>query len=303
MKALVTGATGYIGSKLCDRLLAEGWQVNAIVRDSGRSPPERWEGKIQPIRYDGTTQSLMDGVAAIAPDVVFHLASLFIAEHRTEQVADLIASNILFGSQLAEACARAGIQHFISTGTSWQHYRAETYDPVCLYAATKQAFEDILDFYADAFRMKIVTLKLFDTYGPDDPRPKVVNLLLRAARTGEPLAMSPGEQRLDLVHVDDVTRAFSLCARHLIDDRTEGHAQYAVSSGASITLRQLAGLIEQVSGKQLNVTFGARPYRQREVMEPWRGGSPVPGWEPKIDLKSGLASIIDSSKGNSSPCF
>lgn len=298
MKAIVTGATGYIGSRLCDRLLAEGWQLSATVRDGGRPLPERWKGNVQPLRCDGTTESLMNSVAATAPDIVFHLASLFVAEHRTEQVSELITSNVLFGTQLAEACARAGVKNFINTGTSWQHFRSNGYDPVCLYAATKQAFEDILDFYADAFRMKIATLKLFDTYGPDDPRPKVVNLLLRAAETGEPLGMSPGEQRLDLVHVDDVTRAFSHCARRLLDNQVAvGHHRYAVSSGECISLRQLAALIEQMSGKNLNIAFGARPYREREVMEPWKGCQ-LPGWQPALTQEEGMIKLIPTRKGH-----
>jgi nucleoside-diphosphate-sugar epimerase len=224
--------------------------------------------------------------------VVFHLASLFIAEHRSDQVTDLINSNLLFGTQLAEACARTGVKRFINTGTSWQHYRSDTYDPVCLYAATKQAFEDILDFYANAFSICVTTLKLFDTYGPDDPRPKLVNLLVKAMENGEALDMSPGEQFLDLVHIDDVTRAFAICAQQLIDGTSnKPHERYAVSSNSPLSVRQLVALIEQVSGKVIKVAFGARPYREREVMAPWQGGMTPPGWHPQIDTITGLAAM------------
>ena len=293
MKALVTGATGYVGSKLCARLLAEGWQVEVITRAAARPLPEPLAGKVHLHAYDGSTQSLMDAVATSAPDLVFHLASLFIAEHRSEQVTDLINSNVLFGTQLIEACARTGVKRFINTGTSWQHYRSDAYDPVCLYAATKQAFEDILDFYVDAFGIDVITLKLFDTYGPDDPRPKLVNLLLKALRTGEAIGMSPGEQLLDLVHIDDVTRAFAVSAQHLLDGRSPpSHKHYAVSTGKPISVRQLVALLEQVGGKALKVTFGARPYREREVMRPWRAGQQLPHWRAEFDLPSGLTSMV-----------
>ena len=293
MKALVTGATGYIGSRLCQHLLAEGWEVDALVRPSGRPLPESLAGKVSLRTHDGSTQSLLDSVTQANPDVVFHLASLFIAEHRSEQVTDLINSNVLFGTQLIEACARAGVKRFINTGTSWQHYRSDAYDPVCLYAATKQAFEDILDFYVDAFGIDVITLKLFDTYGPDDPRPKLVNLLLKALRTGEAIGMSPGEQLLDLVHIDDVTRAFAVSAQHLLDGRSPpSHKHYAVSTGKPISVRQLVALLEQVGGKALKVTFGARPYREREVMRPWRAGQQLPHWRAEFDLPSGLTSMV-----------
>lgn len=290
--ALVTGATGYVGSKLCERLLVEGWQVHVMVRATGRSLPAALR-EVVTHRYDGSNQSLLEAVSAAQPSVVFHLASLFIAEHRTEQVTDLIHSNVLFGTQLAEACARSGVRRFINTGTSWQHYRSDAYDPVCLYAATKQAFEDILDFYANAFDMRVVTLKLFDTYGPGDPRPKLVNLLLKTLHSGEPLGMSPGEQLLDLVHIDDVTRAFSLCAQHLLRNQApQPHERYAVSSGKPLSVRQLVALLELLSGKRLNVTFGARPYRGREVMQPWTDGAWLPGWRPEMEMALGLAAVL-----------
>ncbi len=291
-KALITGATGYIGAKLCQRLLTEGWQVDVLIRDTGRPLAEALIGKVTPHFYDGSTQSVQAAVAAANPDVVFHLASLFIAEHHSEQVTDLINSNLLFGTQLAEACARTGVKRFINTGTSWQHYRSDGYDPVCLYAATKQAFEDILDFYADAFGMRVITLKLFDTYGSDDPRPKLVNLLVNAMKTGEALGMSPGEQLLDLVHIDDVTRAFAIAAQQLLDDASSrSHERYAVSSGTPISVRQLVALLEQVTGKANNVTYGARPYREREVMSPWQSRKTLPGWRAQIGTIEGLAAM------------
>lgn len=279
--ALVTGATGYIGTKLCERLLAEGWNVQVITRMQGRQLSEALQERVISHTYDGSTDSLVTAITKAQPTVVFHLASLFIAEHRTEQVTELIASNVLFGTQLVEACVRNGVRFFINTGTSWQHYRSDAYDPVCLYAATKQAYEDILDFYADAFDLKVITLKLFDTYGPDDPRPKLLNLLLRALETGEPLGMSPGEQQIDLVHIDDVTKAFSLAAHRLIlkENRRE-HERYVVATRDPISVRDLVAAISEASDKTLDVTFGDRSYRSREVMKTCLAGDWLPGWEP-----------------------
>ena len=292
-RALITGASGYIGTQLCQRLLDEGWHVDVLFREAGRPIVQSIASRITPHIYDGSTQSVQTAVAEARPDIVFHLASLFIAEHRSDQITDLINSNLLFGTQLAEACVRTGVQHFINTGTSWQHYRSDAYDPVCLYAATKQAFEDILDFYTDAFPMRAITLKLFDTYGPDDPRPKLINLLIKAMNTGDALGMSPGEQTVDLVHVNDVTRAFSHCAQLLIDGRTtQRHERYAVSSGVSISVRQLVALLELVSGKAISVTYGARQYRDREVMTLWQHGQHPPGWHAEIDIHTGLTFML-----------
>lgn len=289
MKALVTGATGYIGSKLCQRLLAEGWEVDVLIRSSGRPLAESLAGKVSLRTYDGNTQSVLDSVSAAKPDLVFHLASLFIAEHRSEQVTDLINSNVLFGTQLIEACSRFGVKRFINTGTSWQHYRSEAYDPVCLYAATKQAFEDILDFYADAFDLRVVTLKLFDTYGADDPRPKLVNLLRRHASSQEPLLMSPGAQKIDLVHIDDVCNAFLQATRLLADTNgAPSHQRYAVSTGQARALREIVEIFIEATGQNLAIRWGERPYRAREVMTPI-GGAILPGWRPQHELSCDFA--------------
>ena len=85
----------------------------------------------------------------------------------------------------------------------WQHFGTPDYRPVNLYAATKQAFEDVLAYYADAQGIAAVTLELYDTYGPGDPRRKLIRILFEAARSGEPIQLSPGEQVIELLHVDD----------------------------------------------------------------------------------------------------
>lgn len=292
-RALITGANGYAGSKLCARLLSDGWQLGVVVRTSGGTLPGPLAGRVEEVSYDGTTESLVGGIATFKPDIVFHLASLIITEHHSDQVTDLIAGNVLFGTQLLEGCARAGVKQFINTGTSWQHYRTAAYDPVCLYAATKQAFEDVLDFYVDAFQIRAVTLKLFDTYGNDDPRPKLINLLLKAAHDGQRLGVSPGEQGLDLVHIDDVTNAFISCARLLADKTQADHQRYVVSSGHVLTLRELVGVIQEIAGP-MEIAFGERPYRRREVMKPIASAPVPPGWQATIDLKAGLTAIYQA---------
>jgi nucleoside-diphosphate-sugar epimerase len=219
---------------------------------------------------------------------VFHLASLFLSQHETKDVNSLIKSNLLFGNQLLEAMKVNQVTNLVNTGTSWQHYNNDDYNPVCLYAATKQAFEAILEYYVQACGIKVITLKLFDTYGPDDPRPKLFHLLSAAATSGETLNMSGGEQFIDLVHIDDVTEAYLTAAQRLIECRAQQHERYAVSSGNPMPLRDLVDLYSEVIGSAINVNWGARPYRFREVMKTWTGGSNLEGWQPKYTLADGM---------------
>ena len=69
-----------------------------------------------------------------------------------------MSSNITFGTQLVEAMVANGCYQFVNTGTSWQHYENDEYNPVNLYAATKQAFEDILRYYVETSALRVITL-------------------------------------------------------------------------------------------------------------------------------------------------
>jgi nucleoside-diphosphate-sugar epimerase len=289
--ALLTGASGFVGSHLANRLIEDGWQVHLVVRDARRPRLRPFQGRAALHAHDGSTRQLADMVGEVRPDVVFHLASLVLTHHRSEDVDALVTSNVLFGTQLLQAMAEHRVARIISTGTFWQHYQDSDYNPVNLYAATKQAFVDIARYYVEAAGCRMIALELFDTYGPDDPRPKIVQLLAGAAQTGRPLAMSSGDQLIDLVHVEDVSRAYTKAAARLLDGSVSDIETYAVSSGVPMRLRELVATTEQAWGVRLNIEWGRRLQRKREVMVPWTRGLQLPEWRPLIPLADGLAQL------------
>lgn len=293
MKALITGATGYIGSNLVKRLVNENWDVDVITRsNSNLYPINNILDKLNIHIHDGTTQGMIDICKKANPEVVFHLAASCIPNHQSKDINTLFSSNILFGTQLLEGMSKNNIKYLINTGTSWQHYKNYQYNPVCLYAATKQAFEDILKYYIEAEGLIAITLKLFDTYGPNDPRRKIINLLKDIAISGKELSMSPAEQYIDLVYIDDVVEAFLKAAKKIKNNFNIKQECYAVSSGNPMKLKDLVKIFEKVYGKKLKTTWGRRPYRIREVMFPWNNGKVLEGWKPKISIEEGIGKLL-----------
>jgi len=291
--ALVTGGSGYIGSRLVARLVAEGWRVHVILRPSSSlSLLESCASRITIHRHKGSTDEMLEIVSAARPDVVFHLAAMASAEHRPESVDQMIASNVLYSAQLAEGMMRSGVKNLVNTETFWQYGDgSDRYEPAYLYAATKQAFRDILQYYVRVDAIRAISLVLFDTYGPGDPRKKLFGFLKEAARENRSADMTPGEQIVDMTHVNDVVDAYVHAGEMLLRGGIDNFETYAVTSGRRMKLKELVALAAQETGLPIHPNWGGREYRPNEIMVPWLG-TPLPGWRPKTDLESGIREIF-----------
>ncbi len=295
-RVLLTGATGFTGSYVLRALLEAGWRVDIIVRPSSSMKMiEDVKSEVGIHVYNGTIDEIMRIVSTTSPDVVIHLASMVIGEHKPSDVTHVIESNILFGVQLLESMAQAGVKYFVNTGTYWEHFQGRNYSPVGLYAASKYAFQNLLQYYIELKGITAITLKLFDAYGPHDPRAKLINLLLRASKTGEQVLMTKGEQKIDLIHVRDVAAAYVSAAERLSNGLAQEHEIYGVGSGNRLSIKDVVEMFERVSGKKINIEWGRRPYREREVMDPCRF-EVLPSWVPLIELEEGISSVILSDR-------
>jgi nucleoside-diphosphate-sugar epimerase len=291
-RALITGAAGFVGGRLARKLSANGWEVHGIVRRPPGDPTVRAIAGVCSAHYhDGSMDSLARLVALTRPTVVFHLAARFVADHRSQDVGPLIHDNILFGTQLLEAMSGAGARRIVNAGSAWQHFRNAEYSPVGLYAATKKAYADLLQYYVEAHDIQAVTLELSDTYGPGDVRRKLIPMMLEAEQMKRELSMVRGELPLNFVHVDDAVSAFIVAAGRLIEDQVAGHEVYAVRSNEPVVVKDLFAIWEKARGTHLAARWGERPYRAREVLEQWTQGAPLPGWEPRVSLAEGLGGL------------
>lgn len=288
--ALVTGATGFIGGRLARRLAADGRSVVALARPGSDTTALAADG-IAVIRDDGTAAGLAVAVTKCAPTVIFHLAAHFVARHTTADVDALVAANLALPTRLAEAAVAAGGPPVVTAGTAWQLDDDGSERPHGLYAAMKQAAETIFAHYAATDGLKVACLRLYETWGPADPRRKLLPLLLSTLTSGETLALSPGEQRLDFVHVDDVVGAFLHAETRLCAAEPGRFERFAVRSGRPVSIRDLVAIVERIAGRSPPVTFGVRPYRPDEIMTP-PPGEILPGWEARISWEDGLPALL-----------
>ncbi len=299
MKILVTGATGFIGYHLTCRLLKDKSDVHVITRQ--QSKIQRLNNVKEALHvhnHDGSIENMCDIMKKVKPDIIYHLATAFIVDHKREDVKSLIESNVSFPIQVLEAMRVNGLSKIITVGTYWQHYNNEEYNPVNLYAASKQAFEVFLKYYTEACGMKAIILKLFHTYGPCDVRKKLFQALRAASDGGEVIHMTDGAQLLIYVYVDDVIEAFLIAADRLISGPSFSFEKYSVASGVNYSLREIVEKYELALKKKVKVDWVSEPSRKREIKFPYLKDPLLPLWKEKFDLSSGIRSMekIDCGK-------
>jgi CDP-paratose synthetase len=292
MKVLVTGGTGFIGKNLIEALLEQKYEVHVIVRVKSNLSFISTHAKI--FQYDENIDSLIHLFQKENFDGVIHLASLFLAMHTKDNISDLISSNIKFGTELLEACKITNVKWFINTGTFWQNYHNEEYNPINLYAATKEAFEVLAKYYTETSGLIFTTIKLNDTFGPNDTRNKVFNLWSKIAKSGELLEMSAGEQIIDISYIKDIISAYMVMIENLKkeDNHKYKNKTYAVSNHERVTLKELSKIFEDATNSELNIIWGAREYRDRESMIPWSRGETIPNWTQKYSLKEAIKQTV-----------
>ena len=274
-------------------MLSKGWEVHIIADPKfGYDNIKDSIGKIDIFEYDGDILSLCDYFQKTQADVVYHLAAAVITNYKPEQVPILIQSNIQFGTEILEAMKQSNTKLIVSTGSYWQNYNSDDYNPVDLYAATKEAFEKILKYYTEAEGVRAITLRLYDVYGTNDMRPKLWNTIKKIAGTDEVLNLSPGEQRLDMIFISDVCTAYEKAFSLLIENKNVKNETYGVYSGNRMSLKEIVELYRTLLDKPVNIVYGGKPYKTREVMEPTSRLLVLPGWLPFVSLEEGLIKII-----------
>ena len=245
---LITGITCYIGCELARRLVADGVRVSGIVRKGSQLD------RLSPFRdqvcfyvSDGSQRSLDVAVSESQPDIIIHLAGFYVWEHTLEQEAELIESNISFGTRLLEAAKKNGTYKIINTGSHFQYFESDEPCPINFYAQTKQAFTDTLLQYEKEQGLHCINLIIFESYGPGDWRKKLIQAIASNQFSGGTLPIVASDPVMDFVHIDDIVEAYLLAA-FLLESSPEdvsGHS-YALTGGERQTISQLIKIFEEM---------------------------------------------------------
>jgi GDP-4-dehydro-6-deoxy-D-mannose reductase len=304
VRALVTGASGFVGRYLVDALRRDGVEVLPCG-----GPHDEGDG-LFPIDL-ADAGSLRAALEAARPDVVFHLAAQTFVPHSLQSPLETFEANALGTARLAEAVRLYGADPpprilFTSSAEVYgvrnpaEYPLRETLDlrPVNPYGASKAAAEAMLLSYAYAYGLDVVIARAFNTIGPNQSERFVVasfaGQLARIAGGAEPqMYVGSLSSARDFVDVRDVVEAYLALVR-----RGEGAQVYNVCSGRAVTIRDL--LRELIAIARVPVEVREEPQRRRAVENPLSVGSPqrlrdAAGWEPLIPLAQSLRDVYGAA--------
>jgi nucleoside-diphosphate-sugar epimerase len=298
MRALITGASGFIGCALSNRLLAMGDEVHAVVR------PDSTSWRIAELRSATLHRgSILDAawldstVSDVQPDVVFHCAAHGAYSFQRD-LRVITETNIVGTTNILHAAAAAGCARLVNSGTSSEYgdcdhapSEDEPPRPNSVYAATKAAATWLCGMSAESLGIDVVTLRLYSAYGPfEDPRRLMPTLCARALRGELPPLADPWVVR-DFVHIDDVIDAYLLAAK-----ASGARPIYNVGTGVETSLEQLAELARDVFHITATPAWGAYPNRDWDV-RCWRADATLInkdlGWTPQRSLRQGIETFAE----------
>jgi UDP-glucose 4-epimerase len=299
-RALVTGATGFVGANLARRLIADGHDVHLLVRPSHAT--WRIDAIRDSVRLHEVELADRDGVARVVADVrprwIFHLAAHG-AYASQRDVDEIVATNVLGTVALVEACCRTGFDAFVHTGSSSEYgfkdhapAEAEWLDPNSHYAVTKASATLYCRYTARSRDLPLTTLRLYSAYGPwEEPTRLMPTLVVRGLAGTLPPLVNPDIAR-DYVYVDDVVDACLLAATTPTRERG---GVYNVGTGVQTSLRHVVDVARHALGLTVEPAWGSMPDRRWDTSV-WVADSRALrtdfGWSPRYALGDGFARLV-----------
>jgi nucleoside-diphosphate-sugar epimerase len=302
---LVTGATGFIGTHLVDRLIAGGTRPSLLVRSAPRLP-SRWRGRIAVVECaDWSEPGVRRALENHGFDVAFHLAAYGVnpANRDTEEMLRL---NAVLPTVVVRLC-RERCARMVMTG-SFSEYRRPLgqerlteqapLESIKIYGASKAAGGLLARSLAEDLGVKLRILRLFKVYGAGEAPHRLLAALVSGLTAGRRVPLSPGMQVLDFVYVNDVVEACLRADADMTSPIRPLTATWNVCTGVGHSVRTFASIVAQVLGASADL-LGFGEIANRPDDEPWLVGSgelmrSEIGWHPGYDLATGVRAAVAS---------
>jgi len=307
MRAIVTGAAGFVGSHLCEHLLDHGDQVVGIDCLTDYYDPRRKEANLAPLRgRDGFTEQRVDLTAASLnslfeqADVVYHLAGQpGVRGSWGEEFVPYVNRNVLATQRVLEAAREVDLWKVVYASSSSVYGNAETYpttedmrpQPVSPYGVTKLAAEHLCELYRVTSGVPTVSLRLFTVYGPRQRPDMAFSRLVQCAVDGQPfLLYGDGEQSRDFTYVGDVVTAMRQAAL----SPWTGVAN--IGGGSRITMNEVIDKVDALAGQVEVVRLPSQRGDVRHTAADTSVARAGFGYRPAVDIDEGLARMVEAAR-------
>ena len=311
-KVLITGAGGFIGSHLTERLVVLGAKTRAFVHYSStgswgwldQSPlKDDVEIVLGDIRDQDTVSHAINGV-----DVVFHLAALIAIPYSYQAPLSYVRTNVEGTLNVLQAAQRAGSEIVVHTSTSEVYGTARTV-PIdenhplqgqSPYSASKIGADKIAESFHLSFGLPVVTVRPFNTFGPRQSARAVIPAIITQALNGSEIRLGNLEPTRDLNFVADTVEGFIKAAE---TPKAIGET-INLGSGREISIRDLAALILKLMNRDIPIALEdarVRPENSEvdRLCADSRKGQSILGWTPRYSLEEGLSATIEWIRENS----
>lgn len=301
-RVLVTGGSGFIGSHLVSRLVAEGASVAVVVRYDSVMENERLRGswaRISVIEADLRNRGALASIRGFQPEIIFHLAAYNHVGESFVQVEECFDVNAKGTANLIDSCGDVEKLLYMSTSevyglqTDVPFVETMTPQPISPYSITKYAGE----LYCRMKQMvggkpSIVIVRPFNTYGPYQSTKAVIPELIINCLRGSPIRTTLGEQTREFNFVTDIVDGLIKAAS--ADGEIEGVIN--IAAGEEVRIRDLVSKIAELTQTSSSIEIGALPYRPTEIWRMYADNSrsrEILGWHPIVTLDEGLRITVD----------
>ena len=281
---LLTGTTGFVGSKFLLFALSNDFLVIDILRAKNKNNKTiKQLRSLYPTKYKNiffsSNNELSRKLRNTKADYFINFATLYNNKHTHNQISDFIDSNVLFPTLIYDIIS-SKTKKIINFGSMMQHSKNEKLVSKNLYAATKNAFEMIANYYANInFKTKFYNIKFYESFGDNDTRKKLIPTLINNYKQKKITKIVSKELALNIIHTEDIINSIMILLNNNI---TPG--SYCIKNTYNIKISNLISKLNKLLNNKIKVKYGNKSitsnyHNNLKILPKWK---PIKNLENKI---------------------